>query len=251
VHSLSWLGVLAIAGAGAFAGMINAVVGSGSLVTFPTLVGLGFSPLVANVSNNVGLVFGNLSGIHGYRRLLVGQGERVRSLMPFSLAGGFAGAGLLLWHPKSFHAVVPWLVLGAVGMVVAQPRLARWLAERGPRGHTGGAGLRLGLFLAGVYGGYFGAAQGVVLIAMLSIGLDEGLQRVNALKNVAAMFANLAAGILFIAFAPVNWTVVAVIAISSVLGAQLGARVGRRLPAPVLRGVIVVGGIAVAIHLLL
>ena len=250
MHTLSWLGVLAIVGAGAFAGMINAVVGSGSLVTFPTLVGLGFSPLVANVSNNVGIVFGNLSGVHGYRRELVGQRERMRSLMPFPLVGGLAGAGLLLWHPKSFHSVVPWLVLLAVAMVIVQPRLARFLATRGPRGHTGGVGLRVGLFLTGIYGGYFGAAQGVILIALLSISLDEGMQRANALKNVAALFANLAAGILFIAFAPVNWTVVGLIAVSSVLGAQLGAHIGRRLPAPVLRGVIVVGGVAVAIHLL-
>ena len=250
MHRLDWLGILAIAAAGGFGGMINAIVGSGSLITFPTLVALGFPPLVANVSNNIGYVFGNVSGVQGYRRELVGQGERIRQLMPYSAAGGLSGAILLVVHPSAFHVVVPWLVLLAVAMVIVQPRLARNLAARSPRRHAGGAALRIGLFLTGIYGGYFGAAQGIILIAILSISLEDHLQRINALKNVAATLANLLAGVLFVIYAPVNWTIVLIIAAASIPGAQIGARVGRRLPAPVLRGIIIVGGLAVAVHLL-
>jgi len=249
VHHLTWLGALAIFGAGALAGMINAIVGSGSLITFPTLVALGYSPLVANVSNNVGLVFGNFSGVYGYRRELKGQGPRIKALTPYSIAGGILGASLLLLHPSTFKAVVPWLVLLAVVMVIAQPRLAKALASRQGAAH-GGAPLRIGMFLTGIYGGYFGAAQGVILIAILAIGINDQLQRLNGYKNLATGAVNFIAGVLFIIFAPVNWTVAGIIAVSSILGAQLGAKVGRRLPAPVLRGVIVVGGLSIAIYLL-
>ncbi len=244
------LGALAIAGAGLAAGMINAIVGSGSLITFPTLVALGYPPLVANVSNNVGLVFGNVSGVHGYRRELIGQGARMRALIPWSAAGGVAGAALLLLRPASFHVIVPWLVILAVCMVIVQPRLAKALAARGPRKVNGGATLRIGIFLAGVYGGYFGAAQGVILVALLAINIDEALQRLNGLKNVLAAVVNGLAGLLFVLFAPVDYEAALIIAISSIAGGQLGAHVGRRLPAPVLRGIIVVGGLAVAIKLL-
>jgi hypothetical protein len=249
VH-ISLLGGLAIAAAGLAAGMINAIVGSGSLITFPTLVALGFSPLVANVSNNVGLVLGNVSAVHGYRRELEGQALRMRSLIPWSAAGGLTGAGALLIRPSSFHAIVPWLVLLAVCMVIVQPKVAKALAARGPRAATGGLALRIGVFLAGVYGGYFGAAQGVILIALLAINLDDRLQRLNGLKNVLAAVVNGLAGVLFMILAPVNYEVSLIIAASSILGGQLGARVGRRLPAPVLRGIIVVGGLTVAIKLL-
>ncbi|HVB06198.1 MAG TPA: sulfite exporter TauE/SafE family protein [Acidimicrobiales bacterium] len=244
------LGVLAIAAAGFAAGTINAIVGSGSLVTFPTLVALGLSPLVANVSNNIGLVLGNVSAVHGYRRELVGQAPRMRKLIPWSAAGGITGATLLLVIPGTFHDVVPWLVILAVCMVLIQPRVAKALAARGPRAESGGLALRLGVFLAGVYGGYFGAAQGVILIALLAINLDDHLQRLNGLKNVLAAVVNALAGVLFIIFAPVDYEVALIIAITSVLGGQVGASVGRRLPAPVLRGIIVVGGLTVAIKLL-
>lgn len=250
MHSLTWLGALAIAAAGLLAGMINTIVGSGSLITFPTMVALGFSPLVANVSNNVGLVFGNFSGVYGYRRELEGQTERIRALLPWSVAGGLTGAGLLLARPSSFHAIVPWLVILAVVMVVIQPRVGKWLAARGPRAEHGGLPLRIGIFLTGIYGGYFGAAQGVILVAILALSLDDHLQRLNAFKNVAAAGVNLVAGILFVFLAPVDWAASAIIAASSIVGAQFGAKIGRRLPAPVLRGVIVVGGLGIAIHLL-
>ena len=250
VH-LSPLGGLAIAAAGLAAGIINAVVGSGSLITFPTLVALGYSPLVSNVSNNVGLVFGNISGVHGYRRELVGQKSRMIALLPWSAAGGLTGAGLLLAHPSSFHAIVPWLVLLAVVLVIVQPRVAQMVAARGhPQNDDGNLVVRIGAFLCGIYGGYFGAAQGVLLIALLAINIDDRLQRLNGLKNVLAAAVNGLAGILFIVLAPVNYEVVLIIALSSTVGGQLGAHIGRRLPAPVLRTIIVVGGLTVAIKLL-
>ena len=250
MHHLTWLGALAIFGAGALAGMINAIVGSGSLITFPTLVALGYSPLVANVSNNVGLVFGNFSGVYGYRKELVGQGPRIKVLTPYSVVGGIVGASLLLIHPSIFKSVVPWLVILAVVMVVLQPRLARALAKRQGEATHGGTPLRVGMFLTGIYGGYFGAAQGVILIAILAIGINDQLQRLNGFKNLATGAVNFVAGVLFIIFAPVNWTAAGIIAVSSVIGAQFGAKIGRRLPAPVLRGAIVVGGLSIAIYLL-
>jgi len=250
MHHLTWLGALAVFVAGALAGTINAIVGSGSLITFPTLVALGYSPLVANVSNNVGLVFGNASGVYGYRRELVGQRSRILALTPWSAAGGLVGAVLLLVDHQAFKEVVPWLVILAVVMVILQPRLAKALADRRGAAAHGGVPLRVGMFLTGVYGGYFGAAQGVILIAILAIGINDTLQRLNGFKNVATGFVNLLAGVLFIIFAPVNWTIAGIIAVSSIIGGQFGAKIGRRLPPQVLRTVIVIGGLSVAIYLL-
>jgi len=249
-HHLSALAILAVFAAGFGAGTINSIVGSGSLITFPTLVALGLSPFIANITNSVGITGGNASSVYGYRRELVGQAERVRTLLPFSAAGGLTGGVLLLYRPSAFIAIVPWLVLVAVALVIVQPRITRMLAVRGPRHQHGSAWLRVGIFATGVYGGYFGAAQGVIMMAILAIGLDETLQRLNGLKNVLTFMANTIAGILFIAFAHVNWIFVAIIAVSSILGGQFGAHVGRRLPNPVLRAVIIVAGVSVAIKLL-
>lgn len=248
-------GDLAVAGAGLLAGTVNTIVGSGSLVTFPTLVALGYSPFVANVSNTVGLVPGSLSGAYGYRRELEGQGGRVWRLGSFALLGGLLGGVLLLLAPGSFEQVVPYLVLAAVAMVVAQPRLSRALARRHEaRGTTrpeaGGPLLKAGVGATAVYGGYFGAAQGVLLIGLLGIGLDDDLQRANALKNVLAAMVNGIAAALFIADAPVRWVPAAILAAASTVGGQVGARIGRRLPPAVLRAVIVVAGTAVAVKLL-
>lgn len=250
-HHLSVLSVLAVLAAGFGAGTINSIVGSGSLITFPTLVALGVSPFIANITNSVGITGGNASSIHGYRRELAGQSQRMRTLIPYSAAGGVAGAVLLLVRPSAFETIVPWLVLLAVLLVIAQPRIARFLAKRGPRPPHGSLSLKLGLFATGVYGGYFGAAQGVIMMALLAIGIDETLQRLNGLKNVLTFVANTVAGVLFIAFAHVNWVYVPIIAISSIFGGQFGAHVGRRLPNPVLRAVIIVAGLLVAAKLLI
>jgi uncharacterized protein len=253
---------LAIFGTGIVAGAINTVVGSGTLITFPTLLAFNYPPVLANVSNNIGLVPGSLSGAYGYRDELTGQGDRLLRLGSASLCGGLLGAILLLVLPAdAFKAIVPVLIGIAIVMVVAQPRLAKWVArrQRARTGEPGPAGQdreRIGpvlwflVFCTGVYGGYFGAAQGVLLIGLLGIALDETLQRINAVKNLMAAMVNGIAALVFIAVSHVSWTAVALIAVGSVIGGQLGARVGRKLPPWALRVVIVCVGIAALVKLL-
>jgi hypothetical protein len=235
--------------AGLGAGTINAVVGSGSLITFPTLVWVGLPPVVANVSNTVGLVPGAASGAWGYRRELAGQRGRLMRLGAGTLTGSVVGAILLLVLPPGvFAAVVPALILLACLLVVIQPWLVRRLADR-PRGHHGGPLVWLAIFATGMYGGYFGAAQGVLLIAVLAVGLDETLQRANAAKNVLGGLANLVAGVLFIVLADVNWAAAGLVAAGATVGGLLGARVGRRLAPAVLRAIVVLIGIIAVVTL--
>jgi uncharacterized protein len=238
--------------AGVFAGAINTVVGSGTLVTFPVLLAVGYSPVVANVSNTLGLVPGSVSGAIGYREELAGQHRRMVVLGTASLLGGITGAVLLLSLPGSaFEAIVPALIALALVLVVAQPRLSRALAERRTARPHGGPLLWSGIFGTGVYGGYFGAAQGVILLALLGITIpNEDLQRLNALKNVLAAIVNGIAAVVFLFFASVAWLPALLLAAGSAAGGQLGARIGRSLPAPVLRGVIVVVGVAAIVQLL-
>jgi uncharacterized protein len=243
---------VAIVVAGVWAGMINTIVGSGTLVTFPVLLALGYPPLTANVSNGLGLVPGSLAGALGYRRELAGRRGRVVRLALVSGLGALLGAVLLLsLPPAAFDAVVPVLVAVAVVLVIVQPVLTRRLAARhgGTRTRVG-PGLLAGIFGTGVYGGYFGAAQGVLLLAILGIGLDDELQRHNAVKNVLATVANLVSGVVFTVVAPISWPVVMLIAAGSVAGGVVGARIGRRLPPTVLRGVIVVVGVVAIVELL-
>jgi uncharacterized membrane protein YfcA len=245
--------IAGVLGAGVAAGTANTIVGSGSLLTFPTLVAFGYSPLVANVSNTVGLVPGSISGVFGYRRELTGQRARLRRYGVSSLAGGLVGATLLLSLPSaSFERVVPFLILLACVLVVAQPRLsARMLRQAAEGGDAGQPHplLDLGVFLTAVYGGYFGAGQGVILIALLAIFVDEHLQRLNAAKNVITTLVNGVAAMAFVFFAPIAWLPAALIAIGSTIGGQIGAKAGRRLPPALLRVLIVVVGIAVAVKL--
>lgn len=238
--------------AGLAAGTINAVVGSGSLITFPTLLALGYPPVLANVSNNIGLVPGALSGVYGYRRELAGQRPRLLRLVPASLAGGLTGAVLLLVLPSAvFRRVVVVLIVVALALVVAQPRLARRLAIPHSDGSPRLRPVLLALvYGAGVYGGYFGAAQGIILIAVLGIFVDDDLQRLNACKNVLAMSVNLMASAVFVLSTDVDWKVVGMIAAGSVVGGQIGATVGRRLDRRVLRGVIVAVGVTALVRLL-
>ncbi|MEV7966530.1 sulfite exporter TauE/SafE family protein [Sphaerisporangium sp. NPDC088356] len=243
--------VVAVLVAGFAAGGINAVVGSGSLITFPTLLALGYPPIVANVSNNVGLVAGNVTGALGYRSELKGQRERLSRLGVGSALGALAGGLLLLSLPaKAFQVIVPILIALACVLVVAQPRLNAWLSKRRDSPHPhGGPWLWLGVFGAGVYGGYFGAAQGVVLIGLLGIFLDDHLQRINAAKNVLSLVVNATAAVLFTLIAPVDWWVVLLVSLGSLVGGFVGARVGRRLPALVLRVLIVCVGIVAIVKL--
>ncbi len=242
---------LAVLGAGLAAGTINTVVGSGSLITFPTLLALGYPAVLANVTNNVGLVPGSFSGVIGYRHELTGQRSRLAVLGPASVLGGLTGAVLLLALPGSvFKRVIPALILLACVLVAAQPRLSRLMAERRRAADGAGPALWVTVYLTGVYGGYFGAAQGVILIALLAIFIADDLQRLNAAKNVLALLVNGTAAVLFIAFTHVAWGAAALIAVGASAGGQIGAKVGRRLPPDLLRIVIIVVGVIAAVALL-
>ena len=243
---MSPLECVLVLAAGVFAGAINTVVGSGTLVTFPVLLAVGYAPVVANVSNTLGLVPGSVSGAIGYRRELTGQRRRVLVLAGASLLGGITGAVLLLSLPGSaFEAIVPVLIALALVLVVGQPRLSRALAARRQRVRPhGGPLLWGGVFGTGIYGGYFGAAQGVILLAILGIAIPEDMQRLNALKNVLAALVNGVAAVIFVVFASVAWLPALLLAAGSAAGGQLGARIGRRLSPAVLRAVIVVVGVA-------
>jgi uncharacterized protein len=270
---------IAIFFAGVGAGVINAVVGSGSLITFPTLLAFGISPVVANVSNNVGLVPGNTSAAWGYRRELTGQRKRLIRLGLFSAAGSLGGSVALLALPGgAFKVIVPGLILLACVLVLVQPKLsARMAARRAQRaaalqdaaGPDGAAAdgadpgsvadpetehgkllLSAGVFGSGAYGGYFGAAQGVLLIGLLGTFIDESMQRINGAKNVLAGVANGTAAIVYISFAHVSWVVVLLIAVGSTIGGVIGARIGRRLPPIALRIFIVVIGVISAVRLI-
>jgi uncharacterized membrane protein YfcA len=256
---------LAIFVAGVAAGTLNAIVGSGSLITFPTLLAFGIPPVVANVSNNVGLVPGNASAAWGYRRELAGQRSRLLWLAIFSALGAVAGAAALLALPAgAFKVIVPVLILLSCVLVLLQPKLSAKIAARrererqdaGADGESpdravrGGPVLAGGLFGAGIYGGYFGAAQGVLVIGLLGTFLDEPMQRINGAKNVLVGIVNGVAAIVYIIFAHVSWIVVLLIAVGSTAGGLIGARVGRRLPATALRIFIVVIGVIAAARLI-
>ena len=242
---------VAILAAGTAAGAVNAVVGSGSLITFPTLLAFGFPPVVANVSNNVGLVPGNLSSGFGYRRELAGQRGRLVRLGAAAGAGALAGAVALLSLPASaFRLIVPVLILIACALVIAQPWLSAWIsARRDQEPERARPALLAGILASGVYGGYFGAAQGVLVIGLLGTFLDESLQRVNAAKNVLVTIVNGAAAAVFLGFAHVSWGAAALVAAGSAVGGLLGARFGRRLPPAALRLLVVVIGLISAIKL--
>lgn len=246
-----WWEWLAIFGAGIAAGGINALVGSGTLVTFSTLVALGVPPLTANVTNTVGLVSGSVASSVGYRRELSTQRPRMARFIPASILGGLSGAFLLLVLPESaFDAIVPILVGLGIALVALQPVIARRLAVPHDTQALGGPVAWIAVYLVGIYGGYFGAAQGVLLIAILGALVDSHLQRVNALKNVLAAVVNAIAAVVFIVLAPVDWGIALVLIAGSTLGGFTGAHYGRRLSPAVLRGFIIVVGL-VALGVLL
>jgi uncharacterized protein len=278
------LQALAIFAAGLAAGTINTVVGSGTLITFPTLLAFGYPPVLANVSNNVGLVPGSVSGVHGYRAELAGQRRRLLRLGSASVCGGLAGAILLLVLPAAaFKEIVPALIGVALVMVVFQPRLSKWVAARQrsrgtPQGGdadsalvTGGPGTAVGVirpvsqqaapqvggpvvwvlvFLSGVYGGYFGAAQGVLLLGLMGVAFTDSMQRINAVKNVLAGLVNGVAAVVFICVTHIDWGAAGLIAAGAILGGQLGARVGKKLPPWALRAAIICVGTAALVKLL-
>ena len=247
-----WQGVLVVF-AGMWAGTINTVVGSGTLITFPMLLGVGLPPITANVSNTVGLFPGSFVGAYGYRRELSGQRRRATVLLTATITGSTIGAVLLLVLPAgAFRAIVPALIVLALVLVVFGPRITRAMADRG---RAAADQVRWPLWLAtfgtGIYGGYFGAAQGVLMMAFFGLMLHETMQRQNALKNILAGTVNLIAAIVFVASSHIDWTAAGLIAAGSVVGGVLGAKVGRRLSPTALRAVIVVVGLAAIAKLLL
>lgn len=253
--AMSLAEILIVLLAGAAAGAINAVIGSGTLFTFPVLLSLGFPPVTATMSNAIGLVAGSVSGTWGYRRELAGQKRRVLRLVPASLLGAVTGAWLLLHLPEeTFESVVPVLLVLALVLVVTQTRIQRALARRREReaakgskrgGRSGEIAAFGATYLIGVYGGYFTAAQGILLVGALGILVPETLQRVNALKNLLALAVNIIAALTYtiVAYDRISWTAAGLIAAGSLVGGFLGAGIGRRLPPAVLRGVIVLLGI--------
>lgn len=244
------LEALAILVAGLGAGTINTIVGSGTLITFPTLVAFGFPPVTATMSNAIGLVAGGFSGTWGYRRELRGQWSRLRWQIPASLSGAVLGAWLLLRLPETvFAKVVPVLLILALILVLAQPRIQAWAKQRGS--HEAGLSvtrlvlLTVGTFAVGVYGGYFTAAQGILLMGVMGAILPESLQRMNGAKNLLALLVNIVAALSYtlVAFDRISWAAAGLIAVGSLVGGVLGSKYGRRLSPTALRSTIVVVGL--------
>ena len=259
--------------AGIAAGIINVVAGAGTLITFPVLLALGVPPITANVSNTVGLIPGSVAGAYGYRRELASQWRPVAWMALFSAIGGISGGLLLLVLPGDvFSAVVPFLLLLAAVLSAIQPRVARWVRRKAPAAPAGSVptetsmptetsvltrtdtrpltlGLVLGVLATGVYGGYFGAAQGVVLLALLGILWSTDMHRANGAKNVLAGVANLVSAIIFITSGTVDWQIAILIGIGAATGGWLGSHIGRRLSAPVLRTILVVVAVVAAVVL--
>jgi uncharacterized membrane protein YfcA len=246
---------LAILLAGVWAGAINTVVGSGTLITFPVLLAFGVPPVTANVSNTIGLVPGSLSGAWGYRAELVGQRGRLIRYGSAAVAGGVIGAVLLLVLPSSaFRAIVPVLIALGVVLVIVGPQISRRVAARAVRRGTpiqdGPGWMWPAVWGTGIYGGYFGAAQGVLLLAILGIGIDDTLQRHNAVKNLLAAMINGVAAVIFACVADVDWKIAGLIAAGAIVGGQLGAKIGKKLPPNVLRAVIVLVGVVALVSFL-
>jgi uncharacterized membrane protein YfcA len=232
--------------AGFGAGALNSIVGSGTLLTFPTLIAFGVPPITANVSNNLGLVPGAIAAFRGSRHELAGTKSRLPEMLGWSGTGAVLGAFALLKFPaKSFESIVPFLILFGVALMLLQPVIIRFHPNDGTSRLS--LPIRIAIFLTGIYGGYFGAAQGVILIGLLTAFAGETLFRANALKNALAGTANFVAGIIFVLIAPVNWWIVLAISIGSTLGASVGSRYGRKLPKNVYRGIIVVVGVTAAL----
>lgn len=242
--------VALLAGAGLLAGAVNAVAGGGSLISFPALLAAGYPPVTANVTNTVALVPGYAGSVAGSHAYLEGQSAHVRSLGLVSGLGALLGSVLLLTTPSEvFRAIVPFLILSGCALLVAQPRLARRLRQGGGRRH--GALLQVGVLLASVYGAYFGAGLGVVLLGVLGVFLADRLARVNALKNVLSTIVNVVALVAYGLFGPVAWEAVLVVALASLAGGYVGGRVAGRIPATALRSAVVVYGVVVAVLLII
>ena len=240
-----------VVGAGVLGGAVNAVAGGGSLITFPTLVAVGLSPVSANVTNTLAMCPGWIGAGLAQRRGLAGQGRRAALLLPVAALGGIAGA-LILLHTsaRAFETAVPFLILLAAGLVGLADPLRAWLLGRT---HPARAELLAAVPVgaAAVYGGYFGAGMGVMLIAALGIVLTDGIARLNAIKQVVSLVVNLAAAVVFIALGPVHWLAAGVLACGTLVGGAIGGTLAARVPARVLRaGIVAIGVIVATVYLL-
>jgi len=243
---------LVVAAVGLAAAAINAVVGSGTLLTYPVLLGAGLSPVVANGTNAVGLAAGGVASAAAYRAELRPRARVLLPLIAVVVVGGALGAWLVVSLPERvFEVVVPWLILGAVVLVVVQPWINRRVTTRVHHLTRRAKDLPLWVWLLGVYGGYFGAGQGVMYMAVLGLRYDEDVQHANAAKNLLASLANVAAALVFVVSGRVVWPYVVALWVGSIVGGYTGGRLARRIPRPVLRGVVVAVGLYAAAYLLL
>lgn len=239
-----------LAAAGFLAGALNAAAGGGSLISFPALIAVGYPPLTANVTNNIAVAPGYVTGATGYRRELRGQGHRILPLTVASAIGSLVGVGLILISSQSaFESIVPFLVLAACVLLAFQPAITRRLEEHSGDRDRPGSGVLAGQALAAVYGGYFSAALGVVVLAVLGLAFDDTLQRLNALKALLQLIIGAVSAVGFALVTPVAWTAVAVVAPASVVGGEVGARLARRVSDRALRVGIVTYGVACAVWL--
>jgi len=252
---MNLLDIVALVAAGLAAGTVNAVAGGGSLITFPTLVAIGLAPVPANVTNSLAVSPGYVASVFGSRQDLASVATRrnLYALLPTAIAGTALGCALLLATPaRAFELVVPFLVLGAAGVLAAQDRLRRLVGHpREMPERRRGLSLHLTVFAGATYGGYFGAALGIMLVAALGLVLDETMARVSAVKNAVSAVVGLGTVVAFSLFGPVNWVAVAVVAPASMVGGYLGARLAQRLPGKALRTAIVVIGVVVGVILLI
>lgn len=256
---MSALEALVVLAAGLGAGILSSTVGVASLLSFPTLVALGLPPVTANVSNTLGLIPGGLGGVVGYREEVREAGPIAKVIVVVCAGGAILGAALLLGLPPGvFESIVPYLILFTCLLVGVQPRVARWLRDRHERRHGEALSARHHMSPAttvfatvtGVYGGYFGAGAGVMMVAVLGIGTDLELRIVNGLKTLSLMVGNIVAGLVFVLVADPRWDVAALLAAGSLVGGYVGARIGRKLPDAVFRWAVVAAGVVAALLLL-
>ncbi|MCU1675328.1 MAG: hypothetical protein JWM93_86 [Frankiales bacterium] len=242
-------GLLVVAATGLLAGVVNAVAGAGTLISFPGLLAAGLSPLTANVTNTVGMVPGYLGSTAAYRGELRGSARQLQPLSAWTGVGALVGAGLLLaTSARLFETLVPFLVLAAAVVMATQPLIVRWMRANRPDRARGRAPFVVA-FLAGAYGAYFGAALGVILLAALGILLPDGVQELNAKKSILSLVANSVGAAVLAVFAHVAWTAAGVLAVTALIGGWSGGRLARRLPAGVLRSVVVAAAVGAAIYL--
>ncbi|GAA0735404.1 sulfite exporter TauE/SafE family protein [Dactylosporangium roseum] len=246
-----------LSAAGLAAGTVNAIAGGGSLITFPALIATGLGSVPANVTNSVSVFPGYVAAVYGSRADLAdlardSSKRTLLALVPTSIVAASLGCALLLATPEAaFDIVVPFLVLAAAAVLAFQDRLRRLVGH--PRDLSPGRRgliLHATVFLGSLYGGYFGAALGVMLVAALGLVLDQSMARVNALKNVISALGGLVTVCAFALFGPVDWADVLVVAPTAVIGGYLGARLARRLPSRVLKALVVVFGVTVGLVLL-